>query len=182
MMDVLESLAKLFKSMVDDEPKPPLHVGEVMALWTYLVALRESVVIEQSCVNMTTNADLLEMLHEGIHLCTRQAEKVERFLIEEGVPLPPVSSTKPRTEPAEVPGGAKLTDDEIANTVSFKIATAVAACATAQAQTIRNDVGIMWIRFQMEQVDYGGNVKSLMKQRGWIKIPPYYTAPGVPVD
>lgn len=178
-MDVLESITKVFKSMVDDDPKPPLHVGEVMALWTYLVALREAVAIEQSCINMTENQELISALEEGIHLCTGQAEQIERFFIDEGVPLPPVSSTKPKTAPDAVPTGAKLTEDEIANTMSIKIASAIVTCAMGQSESIRNDVGAMWIRFQMEQVTFGGNLKAIMRKRGWIKVPPFYTAPGV---
>lgn len=180
MMEVIESISRVIKSFIDDEPTPPLHVGEVMSLWTYLVALREAVVIEQTCVNMTTSPELVHILKEGIHLCTEQTEKLEKFLINEGVPLPAVSSTKPETSANAVPCGAKLTEDEIANTLALKTATAVTACATAQSQTIRNDVGLLWVRFQMEQMTFGGNMKALMRKNGWLKIPPYYIAPGVP--
>ncbi|WP_261176540.1 DUF3231 family protein [Anaerobacillus sp. CMMVII] len=101
-------------------------------------------------------------------------------MIKEGVPLPPVPDKKPLSEPDEIPLGAKLTDNEIANGVSLKIAMAAVECAMANSQSIRTDVGLMWLEFYTEMLTFGATTKTLLRKRGWIKVPPYYYPPGLP--
>ncbi|MFC3883815.1 DUF3231 family protein [Bacillus songklensis] len=79
-----------------------------------------------------------------------------------------------------MPLGAKLTDDEIANGVSLKMATAIVNCATGQAQAIRNDLGNIWVEFQIEMLTFGTTLKTLMRKRGWLRVPPYYNPSGAP--
>jgi hypothetical protein len=45
-----------------------------------------------------------------------------------------------------------------------------------------NDVGIMFAGFQAEMLKYGASLKTLMRKRGWIKIPPYYVPNGLPTQ
>jgi hypothetical protein len=110
-----------------------------------------------------------------------QSRRLKDFMQHEGVPLPPVSEAKPLSDPQAVPLGVKLTDDEIANLISVKIVGAIMTSATAATQSVRNDVGKTFIEFQEEAMIYGIMLKTLMKKRGWIKIPPYYVPPGSPI-
>ncbi|PWW28363.1 uncharacterized protein DUF3231 [Cytobacillus oceanisediminis] len=70
--------------------------------------------------------------------------------------------------------------EEIANDVAFKLVVCLQACGKGQADSIRNDVGMMWLGFYMEWVTVGKVLKTLMIKRGWIKVPPYYYPPGSP--
>ena len=119
------------------------------------------------------------MLNDAFNLCTAQAKILENFMIKEGIPLPEVSSQKPKSEGNAVPLGAKLTDDQLANGISFKIATGIVECAVGQSQGIRSDLTIIWIRFQSEFLTFGSTLKTLMIKRGWLKVPPYYYPPGM---
>ncbi len=175
-----EALIKYLQSLFDEEPKPSLHVGEVMSSWTYLAVLEESVALEQLGINTTEDPELKELLHKTMGGASSQATRLKEFLQKEGVPLPQASEPKPLSEPSAIPLGAKMTDSELANSVSVKLATSVTMCATAVAQAVRNDVGVMFLEFQSEAVRYGSILKALMKKRGWIKIPPYYHPPGEP--
>jgi hypothetical protein len=47
-------------------------------------------------------------------------------------------------------------------------------------QSIRTHIGSMWLKFHTEKVILGPKVKSLMQEKGWIKIPPYYYPFGSP--
>lgn len=180
MANVIESLADFLKSLADDEPVPPLHVGEVMNCWTYLALLREAISFEQIGLNMTTDPELIEFIEKAIAGASSQEKRLSDFLQKEGVTLPPSSESKPKSEPNSVPLGTKFTDDEISNIVSVKLAASIVACAGGAAQSVRNDVGAMFIKFQEEAMTFGLICKSMMKKRGWIKIPPYFIPPGLP--
>lgn len=78
--------------------------------------------------------------------------------------------------------GVKLTDDEIANALSVKVVANYMMCATGAVQSVRNDVGLMFTKFQAEKLKFGASLKTLMRKRGWIKIPPYYVPSGLPAQ
>jgi hypothetical protein len=180
--NVFEALSDVVKSLVDEEPKPPLHVGEAMSCWTYLTILEEAVMLEQVGLNTTTDPELKQFLEKTMAAASSQARRLKDFLQREGVPLPPVSEPKPLSNPNAVPLGAKLTDDEIANVVSVKLAGSITTCATSASQSTRNDVGMMFIEFQHETMVYGTMIKTLMRKRGWLKVPPFYYPPGSPTS
>lgn len=181
MPNVFEAVMNLLKAQADDEPKPPLHLGEVMAFWTYQALLEEAATYEMIALNMTDDHDLHGAVSDAIQMCRQQGDRLRVFLQEEGVPLPPVSEAKPKSDPLAVPMGVKLLDSEIANGVALKVVSAITLCASGVTQAIRDDVGAMWLRFQAEQLIYGVTLKKLMKKRGWLKIPPYYLPPGAPL-
>ncbi|WP_318505842.1 DUF3231 family protein [Bacillus sp. T3] len=174
-----EALSKVIHSLFDEEPKPPLHVGEVMSCWTYLTILEEAVAIEQIGLNSTTDPEVKNVVHKTLGGASSQASRLKVFMQNEGIPLPDASEPKPITDPLAIPAGAKLTDSEICNLVSIKIATAITTCAGSSAQSIRNDVGLMFLEFQLEAMKYGALIKSVMRKRGWLKIPPPYLPPGL---
>ncbi|MBM7660263.1 hypothetical protein JOC85_001030 [Bacillus mesophilus] len=179
MSNPFEAVWKTLKSMVDIEPKSPLHVGEVMSFWTYLTVLDEAIRYEEVGLNTTTDDEVKELLVDAKKLCESQSQRLSNFMQKEGIPLPPGPKKKPKSEPQEVPLGVKFTDDEIANGVSLKIATAGIECALGNSQSIRTDVGLIWIELYTEMLTFGATTKSLLRKRGWIKVPPYYTPTGL---
>ncbi|MDQ0242759.1 hypothetical protein J2S09_000295 [Bacillus fengqiuensis] len=58
--------------------------------------------------------------------------------------------------------------------------TLMTLCGKGQADAVRNDVAIMWLKFYINIVTFGTTLKTLMKKRGWLKVPPYYYPPGMP--
>ncbi|QCR31909.1 DUF3231 family protein [Lysinibacillus sp. SGAir0095] len=177
---VFEALINVFHSLFDEENKHLLHVGEVMSCWTYLTVLEESVALEQLAINTTEDKELNDLLHKTLDVCSSQAARLKVFLQQEGIPLPPASEPKPFSDPRAIPLGAKMTDTEISNLVGVKLAAGVSLCASGAAQSVRNDVGLMFFEFQTELMRYGAILKSIMKKRGWLKVPPYYFPPGNP--
>jgi hypothetical protein len=175
-----EALMKVLHSLYDDDPKRSLHVGEVMGCWTYLAVLEETVSLEQLYINTTEDRELKECIHKLMGGASSQLEKLKDFLQQEGVPLPPASEPKPLSEPSSIPLGAKMTDSEIANFLGVKLAGSITLCASGISTSIRNDIGTMFFEFQFEAMRYAAILKSIMKKRGWLKIPPYYHPPGEP--
>jgi len=180
MVNVIEAAVNTIKSIFDDAPKEPLHVGEVMSCWLYLGGLEEAQIYVQAGLNTTVDEQLRHALMEDRKIGESQKQRLMDFMLKEGVSLPPASEPKPDSDPNGIPLGVKLTDDELANGLSLKIAGLILSAASASSQAIRNDVGIMFAQFQAEKMVLGANVKAMLRERGWIKIPPYYYPPGAP--
>lgn len=176
--DVFEAIKNVVQSFIDDEPKTPLHIGEAMACWLFLALCAETQVQTEAGINSTNDPDLRKALHEAVEIFKSQKEQLTAFMRIEGVPLPPTSESKPISEPNSVPLGVKLTDIELANSLKKKITMAITNCANASAQTIRNDVGMMWAKFLQEHITFLIILKSQMRKRGWLKAPPPYYPSG----
>jgi len=179
MPNVFDAVTSIAKSIFDDEPKPPLHIGEAMACWTYYAMLMEAVAYEQVALNTTTDDELLGIVNDAVKMCNNQEIRLKEFMHREGITLPPVSEDKPDSDPNAVPPGVKLTDNEIANGLALKSTASIIHCATSASSSVRVDVGIMWTEFLAEQLTYGVTLKTKMRKRGWLKQPPSFTPPGI---
>lgn len=182
MLKVIETIKNMIKLSADGEPKAPLHVGEVMALWTLSTLMEEAVVFYGVFLNTTTDTELIKNINTAKKETSDVIQNLKAFLIKEGIPLPPTSEEKPLSNPGNVPYGVRFTDNEIANFLSVKTATYITFCGTALAQTVRNDVAVMFLSFLTAVIQYSVNLKSLMIERSWLKVPPYFQPPGHPQD
>jgi len=182
MPNPLEAIWNSLKISFDttNEPKSPLHVIEVGDCWTYVTLLEEFIRYEEIGLNTTIDDEVKEMLTDIIKVCETHVKQLSKFMKSEGISLPDVTSSKPKSDPNSIPLGVKLTDDEISNAIAFKLLTCSQACAKGQADSVRNDIGMMWMGFFLEWVVIGTTLKTLMRKRGWLKVPPYYYAPGLP--
>ncbi|KQX60753.1 DUF3231 family protein [Paenibacillus sp. Root444D2] len=178
MVGILEAAITTIKSLTDEEKPQPLHVGEVMACWIYLAGLEVAKVTVQAGINTTSDEDLKAILKEDLELNNNQRERLYDFMLKEGITLPPAHEDMPQSDPNSIPLGVKLTDEVLANELSFKIVSLILRAAGANAESIRTDFGLMFLQFQAEKVMLGAKLKQLMMKRGWIKIPPFYIPPG----
>ncbi|TCP57591.1 uncharacterized protein DUF3231 [Tumebacillus sp. BK434] len=182
MADIMEAVANALKALIDDDPKPPLHVLEVGNCWAYLAYLGDALSVSQQALNMTSDEDLSSAIHEELELVEIQKSKLQAFMIDEGIPLPPMLEQVPKCRQEDIPPGVKQTDYEIANALSLKIAFSIIACAKAISEAVRVDFGIMFTQFLGQKIVYGTTLRAVMKQRGWLKVPPAYNPPGRPQD
>lgn len=180
MTNAFEAISAIIKNFVDEAPKPPLHVGEVMDLWTAFTAFHEAHALYQVGLNTTTDKDLKHVLESALEGSMLDTKKIEKFLLKEGVPLPLVNPRKPLSEQSAVPEGVKLTDDEIANLISAKVAASITYCAQAMSKTVRTDVGLMFFSIQINLMKFAAPLKNVMISRGWLRVPPKYNPPGSP--
>ncbi|MDQ0252720.1 hypothetical protein J2S74_000092 [Evansella vedderi] len=180
MTSPIEAITNVLKTFVDEEPKPALHVGEVMDLWATMTAFHEAQALYQIGLNMTVDTDLKHALEKALQGSTADTQRILTFMKDEGIPIPTSQGEKTKSNPNEVPEGVRLTDEEIANLISVKVASSITFCAQAMSQTIRSDVGILFIQMMVNLMNYAASLKSLMKSRGWLKEPPRYHPPGSP--
>ena len=174
----LEAIAAVVKSFTDEEAKPPLHVGEVRMLWTSLTLFQEALAGYIVGLNTTTDPQLKHALTNAVGAAKSDIRLLKDILLREGVPLPPTSESKPESNPDMVPLGVKLTDHEIANAISAKVAACISLCGTAVAQSVRTDVALIFLQIEVQLMKFGGPLREMMKKRGWMIIPPYYYPPG----
>jgi Protein of unknown function (DUF3231) len=180
MTTVFEAVKDFLQLNFDNEPKNPLHVGEVMGCWMYLALMDEATIYIQIGLNSTNDDEVRELLTQSLKQCEAQGKRFKELMKTEGISLPPTSEQRPNSDPNAVPLGAKLTDDEIVNGLGLKTATAVVQCATAASQAVRSDVGALFTHCMLEKMKFGSTLKKAMRKRGWIKVPPYYYPPGMP--
>ncbi|GAE29961.1 DUF3231 family protein [Alkalihalobacillus hemicellulosilyticus] len=178
MLNVLETFLDSMKSTAVQDEDQPLHVGEVMACWIYLAGLELAKVAVQAGINTTTDNELKAILEEDLKLGTSQRKRLHDFMIKEGITLPPAPEDMPISDPNSIPLGVKLTDNVIANELSLKIVSLIMRAAGAASESIRTDVGLLFIQFQAEKLAFANRLKHLMRKRGWIKVPPFYVPPG----
>lgn len=179
MPNYIEAIRSVFNTLVDDEPTPPLNILEASYSWLYYGLVKEAIAFEEAALNTTMDDEMKGILTDAIKLCQEQAQTMEQFLRKEGVPLPSVSEPKPYTDPQDIPLGVKLTDNEIANGLALKIIAMSKSASTAAAESVRIDVGIMWVQYLNEALAFGSTLKTKMRKRGWAKTPPPYAPPGV---
>ena len=182
MPNPFEAFWNTLKLTVDntDESDSPLHVIEVGDCWTYLTMVEHFLRYEETGLNTTTDDEVTELLTDVIKLCEAQVKTLSEFMKKEGISLPDVTSAKPKSEPDDIPLGVKQTDGEITNGIALKMTTCMLNCSKGQADAIRYDVGLMWLEFYTDWVVFGTTLKTLMRKRGWLKVPPYYYPPGSP--
>jgi len=178
--DLLEALKSVVESFIKDENKTPLHIGEAMGCWIFIALVGETQVQTEAGINSTTDPELRKALQEAVNMLKSQKERISAFMRSEGIPLPPLSESKPISDPNSVPLGVKLTDNELANSLKKKISMAITNSSETAAQSLRSDVSLMWAVFLQENITFLTTFKSLMRKRGWLKVPPPYYPAGLP--
>ncbi|MCA1064009.1 DUF3231 family protein [Rossellomorea sp. AcN35-11] len=180
MTNTLEAISAIVKNFVDDSPKPPLHVGEVMDLWTAFTAFHEAHALYQVALNTTMDKELKQLVRDALDGSLADTKKIEKLLLKEGVPLPLVNPKKPVSDPTAIPEGVKLNDDEIANLMSAKIAASITFCGQAISKTVRTDAGLLFFSIQINLMKLATPLKTIMIEKNWLKMPPTYQPPGAP--
>jgi hypothetical protein len=183
MQNIMETIKSLVDEHFIDEPNIPLHTGEVMNIWTFYSFVDEAKRTSVLALNHTTDNELSHLLEDVIYnLEDKQLMKLKEFMKTNGVPMPDVSAEKTISDPEAVPLGAKFTDKEIANALVLKLSAGMLFCSRGISEAIRDDVGLMFTEFHTQKIIYALKVKKVMQKRGWLLVPPYYYAPGIPIQ
>jgi hypothetical protein len=106
--------------------------------------------------------------------------KLKQLLAHEGLGIPPTTGDKPRANEATIPPGAKMTDMEIANLLVVKLDGLLNICHYGIIQALRDDVGLMLVETYQHLVAQGFTLKKLMREHGWLRLPPLFPFPSVP--
>lgn len=173
-MDFLQVAYDTFKPFIDDE-KPPLNVLEVSNLWMFLAISNNTLRNEELAINTTHDDELKKILLDARVIHKGVAEEINKLLKQEGVSLPKDTPEKPHvTDVRNIPEGAKLNDEEIANLISFNLLLGVNYSARGLTESIRPDVGYIFFKVIAKKTILGVALKALMQKREWLRVPPPY--------
>jgi hypothetical protein len=137
LFDLVESVYKAY-SKVDDTP---LHVGEIMNLWTMLTATQNFANMEEVCLNIVEDKELKEKMRDLVENYHKPIMKhIEDLLIQGGVSTAQPPKKKPPLQKM-IPSEGGMTDEEIANMVVFNLVWAIKHCARSITESVRADVG-----------------------------------------
>jgi hypothetical protein len=175
VMNIFETLKDIFAPLMDGE-KNPLHVGEVMHLWSFLDRLEMIIRVYQIAYNTTEDPELKDKLNELINQVNKPiVEELKAFLIKEGVPLPKNTPEKPLSSSTQkIHAGVKLTDEEMANLMAYNLVEDIRSAVLSITDAARVDVALMFAKFQMKMMNFSITLKPLMEKRGWLNEPIYY--------
>lgn len=146
-----------------------------MTLWAFLAAVEEAQVICLTMLNHTQDPELKRLIERSIKDIKKPTgEQVRELLRNEGVQMPTGPTGKPKGDPADVPPGARLLDEEIAQLVLAKLEALLLIISSGMVQALRTDVATMLFRFQVQYLGEGYALRGIMLERGWLKIPPFH--------
>lgn len=173
-MNLFEVIHDTFEPFLDGDKKP-LNVMEVSNLWFFLLGTETTLRNQEIGYNLAQDEELKRIIldtKDNLHIPIR--DELSNFLLREGVPLPPSTPEKPVGDFREIPEGAKLNDEELANLMSYNLASGVAYAARGLTESIRADVGLLFSKIIMKKTISGLQVKQYLEQKEWLRIPPYY--------
>jgi hypothetical protein len=156
----------------------PLHYGEVFDIWSSQLSGNAMIAGYQTLMNHAGDEDLKKLLAEAIELGKENRRQVEELLKENGVALPPALPERPDACLDDIPVGARVSDMEIAGTLSADIAAGLVACSTVMGMAIREDVAMMYGQFHTQKAQLGVKVLRLNKEKGWLIPPPLHLSKG----
>ncbi|GAA0465484.1 DUF3231 family protein [Alkalibacillus silvisoli] len=175
----IEASVKVLKEL-NDNSKGPVHVGEAMACWTYLAFVESIIAYEEVGLNMTLDKDVKKFINDAYDVANSHIKEMTTLMRNEGIPIASSPAHKPISDPRSVPVGARMSDEELMNTLSINFVYAGDMCAASASQCLRTDLGLMFLKFQIDKFSLGFSAKEMMKKRGWLKVPPAYRPPGSP--
>jgi hypothetical protein len=169
-MDVIKSA---FEPFLDGEKKP-LNVSEAYHLWYYLVGVEQSKRSAEVGINQTTDDELRNVLKDLINNVHNPIiEELTELLKKEGVPLPDSTPEKLTSgDFKEIPFGARLTDQEIANSVNWNELVGIQIAVRGMTESVRADIGATFAKYQIMKLTWSLTMKQLISKRGWLIAPP----------
>ena len=174
-MNILEVAYDSFKPFINGENKG-LNVMEVSNLWLFLAICNNTLRNEELAYNTAEDGELKKILKDAREIHKSIAEEINKILKKEGVPLPDDTPEKPDIIVKDIPEGAKLNDEEIANLVSFNLLLGIDYASRGLTESIRSDIGYTFFKVIAKKALLGVTLKDLMQKRNWLRTPPAYKA------
>jgi hypothetical protein len=163
-MKLFDLIHDVFEPFMDGEKKP-LNVMEVSNLWFFLLGTVTTMRNEEIGYNIAQDPELRQILkdiRDTVHIPIR--EELIEFLMKEGISLPQSTPEKPVGDFRDIPEGAKLNDEELANLMSYNLAMGVNYAAKGMTESIRADVGLLFSKIMLRKTAAGLTVKQYLDQ------------------
>jgi len=172
-MNYFEVLYDSVKPFLDGEKKP-LNTLEVSNIWMYTSMGQSTLRLEEIWINTIEDKELRKKIKDIFKVHKEIVSDLQDFLVKEGVPLPKQTAQKPMGDFRFIPKGAKYSDQEIANLMSFNLLIAMTYGMRVFTESVRADIGVMFMKFLIKHMSAAIPLKQLLIERDWIQeAPPY---------
>ena len=175
-MKLFDLIQDVFEPFMDDK-KRPLNVMEVSNLWFFLLGTETTMRNQEIGCNLAQDLELKQILKDikdTVHIPIR--DELKEFLQKEGIPLPQSTPEKPAGDFRNIPEGAKLNDEELANLMSYNLVLGVTYASKGFTESIRADVGLIFSKIILRMTGAGLIMKQYLDRHEWLRVPPYYKA------
>lgn len=176
-MDIktLLSTGRTLMGILSGNPQnEPMHYGEVFGVWMYLATTKGLIAGYQTALNHTGDHDLKSFLEDITRSMKQEVEQLDELLKVNGIGLPPTPPDRPVANLESIPAGARLNDPEIATGVSRDIAAGLLTCSQIMAQSIREDIGMLFGQYHVAKAQFGLRLLRILKEKGWLVPPPLH--------
>lgn len=154
--------------------KENLDVGEAFHLWDHLSLRYDQIQLTELFASFAHDADYQAILNLGIEGLKRQAEKIEKLMIENEIPLPkrPPASLRAPIDPET------LEDNFAYRTIFRGIQEALDLHLRAIVEGTRNDaMRQIFTEFLSEELNWFDKFLKYGKMKGWPHLPPTFGQP-----
>ncbi|MDR7076885.1 hypothetical protein J2Y03_001908 [Neobacillus niacini] len=175
-MKLFDLIQDVFEPFMDDK-KRPLNVMEVSNLWFFLLGTETTMRNQEIGCNLAQDLELKQILKDikdTVHIPIR--DELKEFLQKEGIPLPQSTPEKPAGDFRNIPEGAKLNDEELANLMSYNLVLGVTYASKGLTESIRADVGLIFSKIILRMTAAGLTMKQYLDRHDWLRVPPFYKA------
>lgn len=154
----------------------PMHYGEVFALWQHSIKGKATVNGFKGFRPHTEDKDLKKLLDEFIEQMENETAEVDKLLLENGVtPAPNALPERPQVEHYDIPPGVRCTDTLITAIMGLSFTRGLNECCQAMCIAVREDVGVMFLKYLTQKALLGNKLMKLTKKKGWVVSPPVLT-------
>jgi hypothetical protein len=143
-------------------------------MWLYTAMGENTIQNEQIAINTVEDDELREKMKVALQVHTEVVNEMKEFLSKQGVPLPKPTPEKPQGDFKYIPDGAKMTDQEVANMMSFNLVIALTYGVRGLSESVRADVAYLYAKFLTKHLTLSVQLKQLMEKKGWIQQAPAF--------
>lgn len=159
--------------ILDGNPKKePLHYGEIMGIWSFAMNGQGMKTTLQTFKNHAGDKDLRQFIDDLYEDMDKEVLECTKLLKDNGIAPPPSYPEKPKANLEDIPAGARFSDPEIAAGLVKEMATSLVTCSQVIGQSIREDVGMLFVKYHTSKVTMGARLLKMNKEKAWLIAPP----------
>ncbi|MBW4083046.1 DUF3231 family protein [Paenibacillus sp. S150] len=150
----------------------PLHYGEIFNLWEFSAAAKMALSTYQAYLYHAGDQDLKKIIDDLMDQAQREIKDCDKLLKSNGFTPSPSLPDRPSVKLEDIPAGARFSDQEIAAALSNAVSLGLVVCSQIMGTSIREDLGMMFLKIHAQMAALGTALLKLNKQKGWLIPPP----------
>ncbi|WP_144939617.1 DUF3231 family protein [Paenibacillus sp. 32O-W] len=160
----------------------PLHYGEIYDVWSFSMKAKGCSSVYRAYSFHAGDKDLKAILNDLIGQAELEAKECDAILTNNDIVPSPALPERPETKLADIPMGARISDQEIAALIAADNAASMVACSQIMGKSIREDIGALFAKYHATKTALGLRLLEMNKAKGWLVPPPLQIKRPEPVN